>query len=1412
MLTEVAPVDSVLVAMTTNAGADSAPRVFDVFLSHNSSEKAIIERIAERLKREAIEPWLDKWCLTPGGDWQDELADGLRRSSTCAVFVGPSGIGDWERMEFKLATDRMAKDRDFRVFLVLLPGLPEPFDATSLPPFLSTRTWVDMREGVAAPRALRTLINAIKGVAPGPETPIRPRDDVCPYRGLRAFDEEHSEFFFGREADVQRLVERLKATHFLAVLGPSGSGKSSVVRAGLLPALRKGALPASEAWPVRVFTPGARPLTQLAANVVRLPPYPPAAKTLDELSADERALHLASAVALGDRPQAELVVWVVDQFEEVFTLCRDEAERAQFIANLLYAAAVPGGRSTIVITMRADFYQKCATYPELSARVAAQQVLISPLSTRGLRQAIAEPAWRVGLEFESGLVETILGDVGGQPGSLPLLEHALLELWERRRGRMLTLEAYRETGGVGGAIAKRADALFESFDAEQQSIVRGVMLRLTQPGEGTEDTRRRATLHELITRPGEAEKVREVVTALADARLVTTGGDAGDGSEVVDVSHEALIRGWPRLRGWVEEDRQGLRTHRRLTEAAQEWQHAERDEGLLYRGARLAQAAEWRERNPAAPNELERSFLDASAELQARERAAAYRRTRRVVAGLLTALVLISVATVYALVQNSLATQRGNEAFARELAANALAQLPVNPELSLRLAVEAAYRAQIAETENTLRQVLARSPLHVLHVGAPASSHPPTATFAGGGKFVVVTNDKTVQAFDAETGRELFKQSYEHPVRRVASSHGSGLIAVWVNPYLSNGKVDVLDAATGQNVATLQMMNREYDVELAFSPDDRFLVTAWSGQSQVWEADTWTAVADIEGGVPTFSRDSMLLLTKEDNDSGNQGGRKLFVTDMVEMRRVAEIASPPKTWSNSAAFGALSPDGRHVVARTGDGRAVLHESFGGRAVREVRLKGLEEGGNVEFSPDGRYVAFVLEGKTVLWDAQGESAQEQAVVTRELSAGAGEFWDLSFSPDGRSLLTVGESARILDLNSGRVLAEYGAVGGDPFSSAEFSPDGSRLLTLGDNGTTCVWDLSVVRAREVLPADGAFRTARRRSVMALSPEGKLFADMVTAEAGNYVVRVREPSSGRVVKLLAHAKHLTDVTFSPDSRLVLTTDYVSARVWDLGSGRVLAELPHGEILSGAAYSPDGRLVVTVGDGGAKVWEADGGRLVEVIMSGERVDDATFSPDGRRVLVTASGQVRVWELGGRGVVLEVGEKQHFGGGIAAALYSPGAKYILTWEEANKIHLTANSAQVRSAVTGRVVVELHGHVGGVTGATFSPGGEYVVTVSSFATEENAGQTGEASEVRVWDLRSGSAFCVFRDHGLGVVTAAFGPDGKSLVAVDASGAVYAYDCRLCARQDELLEVAEKRSVRQLTPDERIRYLHESQDN
>jgi predicted negative regulator of RcsB-dependent stress response len=450
----------------------------------------------------------------------------------------------------------------------------------------------------------------------------------------------------------------LKGGRFLTVIGPSGSGKSSLVRAGLLPQLRAGALPGSDRWRIERMTPGVRPLVTLAAMLTQLCPGQGMQQTMSGLRTDEETLDLAvplvlsqtTPIAPGDR-----LVLVVDQFEELFTLCQDEAERSQFLANLIHAAVVPGGQCIVVITLRADFYHRCADSPTLATQLAAHQFLVSPLAEDGLRQAIEAPALLVGLRLEAGLLDTILADVAAQPGALPLFEHALLEVWHRRRGSLLTLSGYQASGGVQGAISRRAEEIFNGFDERQQAIARRALVRLTQPGDGTEDTRRRATLDELVPRDADEATVESVVNALVQARLLTASREDEGSARQIDVAHEALIRGWPRLKGWLDEDREGMRIQHRLTDAALEWDHLERDSGLLYRGRRLEEAEEWARAHGDELSAMEDAFLVASAadrdrEIEERQRQQHERERRRrgmlagLSVGLVTALVLLGLA------------------------------------------------------------------------------------------------------------------------------------------------------------------------------------------------------------------------------------------------------------------------------------------------------------------------------------------------------------------------------------------------------------------------------------------------------------------------------------------------------------------------------------------------------------------------------------------------------------------------------------------------------------------------------------------------------------------------------------------------------------------------------------------------
>ncbi|HWT01986.1 MAG TPA: TIR domain-containing protein [Pyrinomonadaceae bacterium] len=1338
---------------------------FAVFLSHNSREKPTVERIAEKLKRAELEPWLDKWCLTQGGDWQNELAQGLRVSSACAVFVGPHGIGSWEDLEYKLAVDRMAKDRGFRVFLVLLPGLPEPFDTSQLPPFLSTRTWVDLRKGIEDARSFQSLINAIKGLPLGPERPIEPRDDACPYRGLQAFDEEHAELFFGREGDIQRLVEKLKTTRFLAVLGASGSGKSSLVRAGVVPRVKRGALPESDTWAVRVFTPGAHPLANLAANLLRLHPEGSMNRTLDEMSADERTLHLAVQLAMAERPASEHVVWVVDQFEEIFTLCTDEKERAQFLANLLYAAFIPGGRNAVVLTLRADFYQKCAAYPELSERIAANQFLVSPMDEENLKQAIEEPAWHVGLEFEHGLVETILNDIQSQPGALPLLEHALLELWERRRGNLLTLEAYRESGGVQGAIAKRADAIYDSFTPEQQQIVRRIMLRLTQPGEGTEDTRRRASMDELVTRMGEDKAVEDVTQTMTTARLLTTDTDEQPGKQVVDVSHEALIRGWPRLRKWIEEDRAGLRILRRLTEVAREWQPT-KDESLLYRGARLAQACEWRERNEAALNELEREFLDAS--LAARR--AVERRKRHAFIALAAGLVVAVALAVLAVIQWRRADAQAQLALSRQLAAESYAQMENRPDLGLLLGVEANRVEETFSARRTLLlDMLYREHLSI-YLHGPA--------------------DRVNKVVFSPDGKLLAG----------ASGGASG----------RDNSVWLWDAASGQPVGAPLAAHKSQVNCVAFSPDGKLLASGDSaGGIIVWDVATRQPLGSpLTGHLDAvhslaFSADSKTLASGGFNNDMKAG--EIYLWDVVARQRIAE---PLRGHTGIVRGLAFSPDGRTLASGNGrpaqDGGTVIFWDVAARRPLGQPLAGHKDSIScLAFSPDGTVLASGSADKTVrLWDvaARGPLDGFEMLYAFTTAPHKNGILDVQFTRDGKTLISV--DAGSPDVGS-HVLVR----------AVEFSPAGSNKLALvksaqekaittyfhqvqsvSINPETFKWAASggcwrVVANNDCLEGEAAIwdikaplpiahrlreSPAQKVNRIAFSPDGKLMATGGCGELANGAplegcrrgeVELWDTASFKIVGRLPDTPHeITSLAYSPDGKTLAAgscakiekSDTGKAcrqdeiRLWNLDTGQLVSQplTAHGAFIKMLAFSPDGRILASAGGDSIILWDSGTRQVLGKLTLGHQFEAASqsivgvhtmaFSPDGKTLVSGGCGklerragqpnnscgigELRFWD---------VATRQMIGAPLAAhtdqtisLAFSPDGKTLASasgeYDDAIKLWDVAT----RQA-TGR---PLTGYDTDMVKMTFSPDGKTLITAATMQGEN------KTYNIFLWDL------------------------------------------------------------------------------
>lgn len=431
-----------------------------------------------------------------------------------------------------------------------------------------------------------------------------------PFKGLNYFTEADESIFYGRDTLTAEIIAHLNAHRFLAVIGASGSGKSSVMRAGVVPAVRRGAIKingqSSTNWQVHIITPGDKPLTELATVLTRhVDSIIATKKLIDEMRQSGQILDLWLRREVNtDRG----LLLVIDQFEELFTLCDDLEERRLFIENLSHAVSSGSrGRLSISIILRADFYAYAVQYQAFHHLFETRQKIVGMMTAEELRQAILQPAQNNGWQFQPSLVETILEDVGNEPGGLPLLSHALLETWERRQDRQMTLAGYQEAGGVRRAIAMTAEKVYAQLTPAQQNSAQNIFVQLTEFGEGTEDTRRRVYFEELYLDIGKKE-AKEVLSILANARLVTANQDN------VEVAHEALIREWPRLRQWLDADRENNQIHRKLTKAAQTWEALDNDNGALYRGIQLDQALAWVQRYGKRASYLERAFLTASQE------------------------------------------------------------------------------------------------------------------------------------------------------------------------------------------------------------------------------------------------------------------------------------------------------------------------------------------------------------------------------------------------------------------------------------------------------------------------------------------------------------------------------------------------------------------------------------------------------------------------------------------------------------------------------------------------------------------------------------------------------------------------------------------------------------------------------
>jgi WD40 repeat protein/DNA-binding SARP family transcriptional activator len=985
---------------------------------------------------------------------------------------------------------------------------------------------------------------------------------ICPFKGLASFEPADAPYFFGREQLVAELVARLVGAPLLAVTGPSGSGKSSVVRAGLLPALAGGVLPGSEEWTQVLMRPGQHPSQELK-------------RAMAGIESDRKTL-----VA-------------VDQFEEVFTACRDQEERAAFLADLVRIARDPEARGLVVLAIRADYYGRCATYPELSRLLAANHVLVGPMRRDELRRAVERPALRVGLRVEPELTDVLVADVENEPGALPLLSTALLELWQRRDGRRLRLIAYEQTGGVRGAVARLAEEAFARLDESHQKLARTLLLRLAEvePEGGVE--RRRLPLSDLEAEAG--EEVTKVIGQLADARLLTVSAGA------VEFAHEAVLREWPRLRDWIEDDQDDLKIHRDLSAAEQEWLRLDRDEGALYRGARLAEAREWAARGDPGPTEAERDFLAASLGRESRERGARRRRLALAFGTLAVGLVAIGVVALVAVDGRQDAETQRNIAESRELALQSADSLDADPELSLRLALLAVEKAATEQAAAALREsTLAFRQLGVVQADSLDAN---TADFSPNGKEMVTGgSDGRARVWDVAAQRQR---------GRLAADHGALLTA----RYSPGGEEIALGFKDGAVVLT--------DSALA-SPRELLSPKGERVESLEFSAEgERIAVATGDGTVRVLTPNGPLTQSL----SGHRGA-VLGIDINADGTQVASAGEDGtvRLWSlpdggNRVLFAgkkdqqdvAFSPDGRRILA-VGDDRVIkLWNARTG--AEEDRVDG--EGRELlaaDFSKDGtRFAAGGRDGVSRVWSVAGGPAV--AVLRGQRSP----VFDVGFGPTGDRVISAGDDGAVRIWDAGQTTTW---VVPSLTHDIDFNRDGRFLASSSDDGITRVWNTGTGQLQARLPGPTGYNAGK------FSPTAE---NIVTGAEEDPRVRIwpigrREAD---VALELPGRRGVQAVNYdSTGRRIVYVDDSGSVVVRDLATRSDVRFGGTPSVVWGAEISPDGKQVVAVPDRDVLIWRADRPARPDRVLRGHRgpINALDFSPDGRIITAGADRTVRVW------------------------------------------------------------------------------------------------------------------------------------------------------------------------------------------
>ncbi|APU15699.1 MULTISPECIES: hypothetical protein [Actinoalloteichus] len=1139
----------------------------------------------------------------------------------------------------------------------------------------------------------------------------------CPYPGLAAFDRDHASWFFGRNRLVAEVIERLDERRSsggaLMVIAPSGAGKSSLLRAGLIPALEGGALDGSQRWPGVLFSPTAQPMLSLTASLAR-------GLDIDRFELDaavaQGPARLAAVVRAGLRRRDDAhggrLILIVDQLEELFTLCEDESQGRAFVDALTTLAApdADGGDpvALVVCGLRADFYGSCAEHPCLRTALRDGPVIVGPMTTAELRETILFPAASVGLTMEPGLVELLLGDLGGAgpseaggdgrssaapgyaSGRLPLLAHALRATWQQRHGSVLTVAGYRATGGIAHAVATTAERVFTGLPSPAaQQAARTLFLRLVKIGEGVEDVRRRVATADLhgVAAGGAGEsghsspsELDAVLAAFTASRLLTWDRDS------VEITHEALLHAWPRLRDWINADRHGSLVRQEIEEAASTWDRGQREAGSVFRGGRLDTARRWADRRHAELSPVATDFLAASIRRELRDG-----RLRTTVVAALSVLTLVAAsAAIVAVDQRGVAD--GERARAEAERDNAVV-------------------SQLNATAHHLRDA---DPSIAAGLDAAAFDLRPSPN-----TYTHLLNAANTALYTPLAGHEdsVYSTAFTPDGTTLISADRVGGLRLW----------DLTDPEAPRQQAVVSDAHVGAVWSIAVAPDGRTLASAGDDQAvRLWN------VADPTEPVP-----------------------------------IGEPLTEHGRWIGSLVF---SSDGSRVFG--GDDAGTVHQWTVADPTAPAYLggQGTEQGllSSLALHPEGHTLATAsYDGTIRLWDAAEPG--ELTALGEPLTGHLGEVFSVAFSPDGRMLASAGADAglrlwSVADPAAAALIGEPVATSTTGLRAVAFSPNGALVATGSMEGPVQLWN--VIDPNAVVPRGHALTGhTHTAGTLAFSPNGRLLASG-SGDRRTHLWNLPE------TMLLGHAAHVEAVSFRPDGRVLASMGFDDTlRFWDTAEPAHPAPLStiHDVSLASIAFSPDGTILAGAGaDTGSRSGRdpnADQLRLWGVTdaaaptLIGSIPLDAgriAFAPDG--TLLASGGDEQVltrWDVGDPAEPVLLDQSDADDEATPAS-----ALHIAVSQDGDTLATSHSDGVIRLWSTGDGL--------GLLGATNTEGLPEIWSTAFSPDGSLLASAGEDGTVRLWDHSDPTSPVAvgppLTGHDAPVTTVAFTPDGKTLVS------------------------------------------------